>query len=647
MRIRTRIAQMQVQPGQPDVNAARMLEHIRQARRDGVRLLVFPEMALPGYLIGDEWEREAFLRECEACARELVQAAEQVITVFGTVAVDWQKRNEDGRVRKYNALMVAQRGRRVGPQGTPLDYVVKTLHPNYRQFDDSRHFFGLRKLAAELGLPPSALIRPVSVDGLRLGCVICEDAWSADYGLSPLAELARHGMDVCVCASASPYTFDKRDKRARVFADHARRQGVPLLFANHVGMQNNGKTVFVYDGSSCAYDAQGRSSPLPPAFEEAAPTFDLALGAAAQDWPRAAPPRPDDTSDLYRAVDYGTRRFLELAHTDKVVIGVSGGIDSAVAAALYRCILPAENLLLVSMPGPYTSATTRQLAGALARNLGCRFAEVPIGAAVDLCVAQLDGLPLALPHDSDAPLRLAISSSVLENIQARDRSARVLAAVAAAFGGVFTCNANKCEMTAGYSTLYGDAAGFFANLADLWKGEVYGLARYLNETVYGRDVIPAACLTLPPSAELNAAQNVDAGQGDPLHYPYHDRLFASWTESWNRTTPEEILRWYGQGELESQLGYPGRIANLFADNAAFVADLERWWERYQGMGLVKRVQAPPVLALKRRAFGFDHRESILGPRYTRQYRHWKERLLRPDTPLPPSTAPAPPTGETP
>lgn len=200
--------------------------------------------------------------------------------------------------------------------------------------------------------------------------------------------------------------------------------------------------------------------------------------------------------------------------------------------------------------------------------------------------------------------------------------------MAAAFGGAFTCNANKSETTVGYSTLYGDLGGFLANLGDLWKGEVYALAEFLNREIYGREAIPMGTIKIKPSAELSAQQNVDKNEGDPLFYPYHDALFRSWVEFWQRATPEDNLRWYMDGELAKKIGYDGDIQELFPEPADFIADLERWWKHYQGMAIAKRIQAPPVLAIKRRAFGFDHREAQIGPRFTEVYEELKRTLLK-------------------
>jgi len=611
---RVRLVQFEVKPGRPWANAERIRQAVARAKDDGVRLVIVPELAIPGYLIGDEWERSAFLRDCEAAGESVVQASEGLTVIFGNVAVDWSRRNEDGRVRKYNACFVAHDRRLIAPEGAPYPFVVKTLLPNYREFDENRHFHDARRLASELQWPLDRLLRPVTVDGLRLGCLLCEDAWDADYPVSPLSILAAHGVDLFVNISASPFTVDKNDKRNRIFAEHVRRAGRPMVYCNHTGTQDNGKTVFTFDGSSCLYDSQGNRFTAGPPFEEAEMTFEIPPATG------AAPPRADslDTiATLDAALVYGTRKFMERLGVRRVVVGVSGGIDSAVVAALYSRILPPDDLLLVNMPSRHNSPTTRNLARELAANLDALYTVASIEDGIALTDTQVHGLTLA--RTSGKRSRLMLTAFMRENVQARDRSSRLLAALAAAFGGVFTCNGNKSELTVGYATLYGDLGGYFANIADLWKTEVYALARHMNATVFGRPVIPVGSLTVTPSAELSPEQCVDEGKGDPILYPYHDTVFRAWVEWWNRATPEELLVWYAEGTLEKRLGYEGRVSDLFPTPAAFIADTERWWNAYQGMGVAKRIQAPPVLAVKRRAFGFDHREAQLGARYTRRY----------------------------
>lgn len=621
--MKLRLSQVDVIPGAPAANTQTLLNAIEHAKTDGIEIIVFSEMVIPGYLLGDEWERNSFLRECEACGERIRQASKGICIVFGNVAIDWRAKNEDGRVRKYNAAFIADDGEFVQHPRTHQTFFIKTLMPNYREFDDNRHFFDPRKLAYERGLHFVDMIQPAATRFGLLGCFLCEDGWDDDYNISPLAILSQAGSTLLINISSSPYTFNKNHKRNRVFSNHARRFGLPLIYVNNVGLQDNGKTVFTFDGASCAYRADGSIIGQVNAYQHA--SLDIDPFAPAGNAPLDFGQVEDTTAEQYQALRYGVQKFLERVGIKKVVIGVSGGIDSAVVAALFRQILAAENILLVSMPGAYTSQTTLNLTRAIAQNLDCPFAEIPIQPAVDLTAEQLRSTVFQRGKQQQS---LQVSDFTMENIQARDRSSRILAGVAAAFGGAFTCNANKTEMTIGYSTLYGDLGGFLACIADLWKGEVYRLAHFLNTEVYGREAIPQGTIDVVPSAELSAQQNVDAGQGDPLYYPYHDQLFQSWVERWDRATPEDNLLWYSQGTLAQELQFNGDLTELFTDARSFISDLERWWTLYQGMAIAKRIQAPPVLAIKRRAFGFDHREAQLGPRFSEKYNELKRGLLK-------------------
>ncbi|MCI6231178.1 MAG: NAD(+) synthase [Selenomonas sp.] len=623
------MAQMKVSPGHPDVNTETMLRMIADAKAQKADVIVFPEMCIPGYLLGDAWEQTAFLRDCESYGKDVIAAAQGIVVLFGNIAIDWEKKNNDGRVRKYNALFCAQDGKLVSPESMPYPFIIKTLLPNYREFDDTRHFFSLQKLARELGTTAERLLSPLTLDiggqRYRVGGLLCEDGWSDDYSLTPLDVLNRHhDIDFFVNISASPYTLGKNDKRNRVFGAQAKAAHTPLFYVNNIGLQNNGKTIYTFDGSSTVYSATGRVVKVCPAYEETLAVTNLDRIDSMSEAPQ--PPEPP-IADIYRALHYGIGEFLADIHMKKVVIGISGGIDSAVAAALYANVLGPENLLLVNMPSVFNSETTKGLSAQLAKNLGCHYLIVPIQEAVDLTKQQLESLPVKNLADG-TEWHLSISSFVLENIQARDRSARVLAGTAAAFGGGFTCNANKAETTVGYSTLYGDQSGFLAALADLWKYQVYDLARYLNDTVYGREVVPQGIIDLVPSAELSSAQNVDEGKGDPIKYPYHDYLFRSFVERWQKATPEDLLAWYQEGTVEQNLGcQEGLVAKYFPTPKDFIADLERWWNLFSGMAIAKRIQAPPILAVSRRAYGFDHREAQDGPYYTRRYREMKKEMI--------------------
>lgn len=622
---------MEIIPGRPDINSRAMLSMIEEARAGAADMIVFPEMAIPGYLLGDTWEQQAFLRDCEEYGRRIIAASEGLCVVFGNVGMDWNRSGDDGRVRKYNAFFVAQNGRLCADDSFPYPFRIKTLLPNYREFDDTRHFYSLRQLAVDLGRSVKELLQPIRIEignrSLRIGSLICEDGWYDDYPLNPVAEIAANGpVDLLINISSSPFTLGKQGKRHRVFGKEARETGAPLVYINNVGIQNNGKTVYTFDGASTIYDRQGQVVAACPSFEPALQLFDLDLSGRGNQ-PTVKPSEDNAIETVYQTLRYGTAKFLRQIGMERVVIGASGGIDSAVSAALYVSILGPENVLLTNLPSVYNSATTKGLAEDLAKRLGCLYTVVPIQESVDHTIRQLSGAPV-MNLKTGSQSQLSITPFITENIQARDRSARVLAGLAAAFGGGFTCNANKSEMTVGYSTLYGDQAGFLAVLADLWKHQVYALGRYLNEQVYHAEVIPEGVFTLVPSAELSAEQNVDEGKGDPIVYPYHDYLFRSFMEWWNRATPEDLLGWYTSGELEAKLGCePGLVNRLFPGPKEFIADLEKWWKLYCGMGVAKRIQAPPVLAVSRRAYGFDHREAQNSPYFTAQYQDLKERLL--------------------
>lgn len=635
------LVQTEVFPGRPRDNADNMIRLMSEAKENKADLVIFSEMAVPGYLLGDTWESAAFLADCQTQNERVIAATKELdITVmFGSVALDPAKRNNDGRLRKYNAFFTAQNGTLLAPADAPYPFTIKTLLPNYREFDDSRYFFSLRKLAYELKKQPQELLYPLSLtingEDYLIGRLICEDGWGDDYDFQVADALIRNcrekysrSPDLFINISASPFTLGKNQKRHRVFGENSKHHNTALIYVNHTGIQNNGKTVYTFDGSSTVYDKHGDiiSEAAPYAEEIIYAEYDKATGdTTSVSGKPVTKSAPCEAESIYRSLKYGIEHFLKSTGINKVVIGISGGIDSAVTAALYAAVLPPENLLLINMPSRFNSTTTKDLAKQLADAIGCRYAVAPIEESVELTVNQIAGTPI---HYAGKAETFTVSDFVRENIQARDRSARVLAGFAAAFGGAFTCNANKAELTVGYSTLYGDQAGFLCALADLWKHQVYDLARYLNKEVFHKEIVPQGTIDIVPSAELSATQDVDAGKGDPIIYPYHDYLFRSFIERWDKATPADILRWYEEGSIDAELGCEaGLTRKLFPTPDKFIDDLERWWRCFSGLGIAKRIQAPPVLAVSRRAYGFDHRESQNGIYFTTEYIERKNKLL--------------------
>lgn len=630
MEIKIICGQIEIIPGRPDLNFTKILETISKAKAAKADILLLPEMALPGYLIGDIWEQSTFLDDCEYYNHEIVKATQGICVMFGSVARESNKLNEDGRIRKYNAAFAAQNGKIVGGY-LNHNYIIKTSMPNYREFDDYRYFYSLTKLCAEEGYDVNSALQPldISVRGetIRVGLMLCEDGWTENYYLNVPQTLAANGAQLLCNLSCSPYSLGKNRKRNRLFSAQAKDVGVPLIYCNNVGIQNNGKNVFTYDGCSSVYNGQGKLISSAAMYEDTLLAFTIDISSGNITAEQGVAPLPEEPESIYKALRYGSYKFLSQCGIKKMTIGLSGGVDSAVTAAMYTDILGPENILLLNLPSRFNSDTTKNLAYQLAKNLGANYAIIPISQSYEHTVEQLSTTNIT-NLSNGKQFNLELSTLVKENIQARDRGARIIAAASAAFGGAFSCNSNKVETSVGYATFYGDIAGALAMIGDLWKHQVYALGQYLNKTIFGREVIPEEIFNIRPSAELSDAQTVGKG-GDPLVYPYHDYLLRAFIENWHKTTPADVLRWYKAGILATELGCSQTIIKeTFSDNASFIADLERWWRLFAGFSVAKRIQAPPIMSITKRSFGYDHREAQLTPYFSREYYQLKEELLQ-------------------
>ena len=265
------LVQMEVAPGRPDINVKRMLGHIEGARQEGATVVVFSEMCVPGYLIGDLWEVDVFVEDCVAYSDDIRRASSGLTVLFGNVALDREAIGEDGRIRKYNAVYVCSDGAWVErgglPGGLPAGVQPKILQPNYRFFDDDRHFYSLRKLAQAAGRLVEDWLLPFAVEiaGGRFcfGVQLCEDIWCEDYTyngriLDSLAVYHQGGAQAVFNLSASPWTWQKQDKRNRVVRQIIQRSPLPFFYVNQVGAQNNGKNIIVFDGDTSVYGSSGR-----------------------------------------------------------------------------------------------------------------------------------------------------------------------------------------------------------------------------------------------------------------------------------------------------------------------------------------------------------------------------------------------------
>ncbi|KLI54336.1 NAD+ synthetase [Brachyspira hyodysenteriae] len=623
------VSQLEIIPSMPCDNTVRIISFISKAKKENADIVIFPELCISGYMIGDMFESEGFIRECEELGEEIIKSSNGIYVIFGNVASDRKKKNFDGRIRKYNAMFVAKDGKLIHNNTTEYHFIIKSLLPNYKEFEDPRHFFSLKDLAFENNTDIKNYLKPLEIEcngeKIKLGLTICEDAWSKNYLFSPMDIInTNKDVDLFINISSSPYTLVKDAKRHSMYGEIASKHNTPLVYTNNVGIQNNGKTVYTFDGGSSVYDNNGNLLLTGKRYEE--DLYFIDIDVKNKSFGKTIEIKEENEYKLiYDTVIYGIRKFMKSIGINKVVIGVSGGIDSALSSAMYVNAIGKDNVLLVNMPSKFNSNTTKNLAKTLSDNLGCAYMVVPIQESVDYTVKQLETSPIIKEGKED---HLKLSSFVIENIQARDRSSRVLSAIAASFGGVFTCNANKTETMVGYSTMYGDGAGFFACLADLWKYQIYGLANYVNKEVFKKEIIPEGTINIVPSAELSTAQAVDEGKGDPIKYDYHDYLFKFLMESWNRAILEDILEFYIEGNLEEKIGCKkGILKKYFKSGAEFVDDLERWWKQYMGMGISKRIQAPPILAVSRRSFGFGNRESQNRIYYTAKYLSLKNKIF--------------------
>ncbi|MDE3001406.1 MAG: NAD(+) synthase [Gemmatimonadota bacterium] len=626
------LVQMDVKPARPDLNVQTMLRYIDSGRAAGAELIVFSELCISGYILGDLWEVDALVEDFAAYSETIREASQDITVLFGNVAVDRANIGEDGRIRKYNAVHVCADGRYLArenvPAGLPAGVQPKTLHPNYRFFDDDRHFYSLRKLADASGRSVYDWTQPFEVrlrDGrtFRFGVQLCEDIWCQDYGyaeeiLDTLRVFHNRGAQALFNLSSSPWTWQKNAKRNRVVRDILRRSPIPVFYVNQVGAQNNGKNIIVFDGDTTVYSPQGEI------LRRAQPWREQTVLCRSGEPPASS---QDEIAAIYDAILTGLRHLDDVREREnRFLVGVSGGIDSSVVVSMLAQAVGPERVFAVNMPTRFNASITQENAKQVCRTLEVDYLSCPIQDLYEHLSDKIKGVSFArTPGD--------YTRLVDENLQARIRGADILAGLAAKFGLVFTNNGNKTETALGYATLYGDVNGAVAPIADLYKVQVLQLARFLNEQVLGREVIPDNLISgeTVPSAELSEAQDVTRGLGDPIKYGYHDAMLRQIIEY--RKVPVDFLHWFVNGILLEEIGWNDRekFRAWFPDVNTWIEDLE-WVSRQVRVNYFKRVQAPPIIVLSKRAFGFDLRESQLPAYEIRRYGELKELALSMEIP---------------
>jgi NAD+ synthase/NAD+ synthase (glutamine-hydrolysing) len=532
-----KIALAQINPTVGDFagNSARILKLADEAKGRGADLAVFSELCVCGYLPQDLLERPAFIDRNQATVKEIA-AKLPLPAVIGYV----------GRVKNGRGKSIANKAALLCGKKVVFEQ-AKMLLPTYDVFDESRYF------------QPAESQKIYELGTEKLGITVCEDAWNDKnfwstprYERDPVAELTGQGASVLINISASPYTLDKRAFRLDMLRSIAQHQKRPIIYVNQVG----GNDTLIFDGASMALAADGSIAAQAAAFEEDLVLFDS--GTCRGDV--HAQPR-EEIEYAYRALVTGTRDYVRKCGFQRVLVGLSGGIDSAVVAAIAVDALGAENVLGVSMPGPFSSGGSKADAKSLADNLGIKMLTVPI---TDVYDAYLKALEPAFAERS--------RDVTEENIQARIRG-NYLMALSNKFGSMVLSTGNKSELAVGYCTLYGDMAGGLAVISDVPKLMVYELANWLNRE---REVVPRSTIEKPPSAELRPNQK------DEDSLPPYDVL-------------DRVLKAYIEG-LQS----PQEIADRYDFDLQLVRNIAQLVDRSE----YKRKQAAPGLKITSRAFGF-------------------------------------------
>jgi NAD+ synthase (glutamine-hydrolysing) len=522
-------------------NAERIVQFAAEAQSRGAGLAVFSELCLCGYPPQDLVERPAFVQRNY---EELARLASRM-TLPAIVGYVGKAQDDTGKPVANCAALISS--------GQVVFEQRKMLLPSYDVFDESRYF------------QPAHSQYAVSLGEERLGLTICEDCWNDKnfwaqrlYERDPVAELVAQGTSVLLNISASPYTLDKRALRLDMLRATARRHNLPVVYVNQVG----GNDSLVFDGSSMAITAEGRVAALAHSFQEDLIIFDTATGAG------DVRPEPSEELDaVYHALACGTRDYVRKCGFHKVVVGLSGGVDSALVAAIAAEALGPRNVLGVAMPGPYSSEGSLRDARQLAQNLGIDFQLLPIS---DIFASYRSTLQVAFANQPQ--------DTTEENIQARIRG-NLLMALSNKFGALVLSTGNKSELAVGYCTLYGDMAGGLAVISDVPKSMVYELARFTNRE---RELIPAETLTKPPSAELRANQT---DQDTLPPYDVLDRILKAYVE--DLRAPDQIA---------DQYGFPRPLVRQIAS----MVDRSEY----------KRKQAAPGLKLTSKAFSVGRRFPI-------------------------------------
>ena len=537
------LAQINVHVGNFDANLAKMLEYTARAKEQGADIVVFPELATVGYPPRDFLEFDDFVEKAETVVEELAKAAEGIAIVVGSVTRNPVVEGKD----LYNSAYFLANGRVQNVQH-------KTLLPTYDIFDEYRYF------------EPASEWNVVRYQDKTIALIVCEDSWNVGnenplYKINPMDMMMEHAPDLIINVSASPFAYDHAANRIDVMQTNCRLYNLPMYYVNHVGAQ----TEVLFDGASLVLHADGTVIDEMPYFKESMRIYNT---EEVNDKSNVSGEEPKDKMTLiHDGIVMGIRNYFGKLGFKRAILGLSGGIDSALVAVLAARALGPENVRCILLPSQYSSDHSVNDARALAQNLGCQYDIIPIEGIYD---AYMDALR---PHFWAKEEGLAE-----ENLQARARG-MLLMAFSNKFGNILLNTSNKSEMAVGYGTLYGDMCGGLSVIGDVYKTECFELARYINK--HG-EVIPENIITKPPSAELKP----DQFDSDSL--PPYDELDAVLYQYIEQTkSPQDIIE---MGFDEALVKRTLRLVNI---------------------NEFKRYQTAPVLRVSSKSFGMGRRMPIV------------------------------------
>ena len=543
------LAQLNYHIGNFENNIIKARKAIDDAKSQGADLVVFSELAVSGYPPRDFLEFNHFVEKCLDAVEDIALHCHGIAAIVGAPVVNWEGKGKP----LYNAAILCE-------EGTIKTMRYKTLLPNYDIFDEYRYF------------EPNHLFQCVEYKGKKIALTVCEDLWNLDhnplYKINPMDELIKENPDIMINIAASPFHFEQARIRKDVLSRNAAKYQLPLFYVNHVGAQ----TELLFDGGSLVFNPKGGIHHEMACFREDLMVFDLkdVESCDQQAVNHIAPAdviKEEKIPLIHDALVMGVKNYFQKLGFKKAILGLSGGIDSAVTAALAAKALGPENVHCVLMPSQYSTDHSVSEAEDLAKKLGCTYEIIPIKDAFasfeNSLSKQFEGTEFGLTE---------------ENLQARIRGV-ILMALSNKFGYILLNTSNKSEAAVGYGTLYGDMNGGISVIGDVYKTDVWKLAKYINKD---EEIIPENTINKPPSAELRPDQKDSDSLPD---YQILDEILYQYIEL--RMGPMELqMRGYDEELIK-------RIMKLVNTNE------------------YKRYQTPPILRISSKAFGFGRRMPIV------------------------------------